>query len=51
MIMYDDDTTLYCNVNRDISDQDINAELKNNKLSLNVKNKTYVCFFHTALKQ
>ena len=28
MIMYADDTTLYCNINRDISDQDFNAELK-----------------------
>ena len=44
MIMYADNTTLYCNINRDISDQDINAELKkvsdwvcSNKLSLNVK--------------
>ena len=28
MIKYADDTTLYCNIKRDISDQDINAELK-----------------------
>ena len=51
MIMYADYTTLYCNVNRDISDQDINAELKkvsdwlcSNKLSLNVK-KQHTWFF------
>ena len=53
MIMYANDTTLYCNINRDISDQDIKAELKkvsdwlcSNKLSLNVKKK-YMAF-HTA---
>ena len=54
MIMYADDTALYCNINRNISDQDINAELKkvsdwlcSNKLSLNVK-KTKYMVFHTA---
>ena len=57
MIMYADDTTLYCNINRDISDQDINAELKkvsdwlcSNKLSLNVK-KTKCMVFHTAQRK
>ena len=46
--MYDDDTALYCNMNCDISDQDINAELKkvsnwlcSNKLSVNVKQTKY----------
>ena len=55
--MYADDTTLYCNISRDISDQDINAELKkvndwlcSNKLSLNVK-KTIYMVFHTAQKK
>ena len=28
MIMYAECTTLYCNINREISDQGINAELK-----------------------
>ena len=52
MIMYADDTTLYCNINRNISDQDINAELKkvsdwlcSNKLSLNVKKTKYMVFY------
>ena len=46
--MYADDTALYSNINRDISDQDINAEIKKasdwlcfNKLSLNVKKNTW----------
>ena len=57
MIMYADDTTLYCTINHDISDQDINAELKkvsdclcSNKLSLNVKKKKYMVF-HTAQRK
>ena len=57
MIMYADHTTLYCNINRDNSDQDINAELKkvsdwlcSNKLSLNVK-KTKCMVVHTAQRK
>ena len=56
MIMYADDTTLYCNINRDISDQDINAELKkvsdwlcSNKLTECQENKMHG-FSHCAKK-
>ena len=54
MLMYADDTTLYCNLNQTLNDNTINNELNNitnwlssNKLSLNVK-KTKVMVFHTA---
>ena len=57
MIMHADDTTIYCNINRDISDQDINAQLNkvshwlcSNKLSWNVK-KTKYMLFHTAQRK
>ena len=57
MIMYANNNTLYCNINRDIGDKDINAELKkvsdwlySNKLSLNVK-KTKYMVFHTAQRK
>ena len=57
MIMYADDTTLYCNINRDTSDQDISDELQkvsnwlySYKLSLNV-NKTKYKVFHSAQRQ
>ena len=51
--MYADDTTLYCNINQDIGEEDINAELLKlwewlcaNKLSLNIA-KTKYMVFHT----
>ena len=57
MVMYADDTTLYCNIDSDqTSSTMINDELKKitrwlaaNKLSLNVR-KTKYMFFHTARK-
>ena len=52
MLMYADDTTLYCNVNQNITAGVINGELLKinqwlgaNKLSLNVT-KTKFMFFH-----
>ena len=54
--MYADDTTLYCNVNQQITEQLINVELEkvstwlsSNKLSLNVK-KTKFMVFHPNQK-
>ena len=56
MIMYADDTTLYCNINEITREGIINTELshvnvwlKANKLSLNVA-KTKVMVFHTSNK-
>ena len=53
MLMYADDTTLFCNVNNDINDNEINRQLNtisewllSNKLSLNIK-KTKYMVFHT----
>ena len=44
MLMYADDTTLFCNINNDINDNEINRQLNtisewllSNKLSLNIK--------------
>ena len=56
MLMYADDTTLYCNVNNDVTDDLLNYNLSKicdwfgaNKLALNVS-KTKLMFFHTANK-
>ena len=53
MLMYADDTTLFCNINKDINDNEINRQLNtisewllSNKLSLNIK-KTKYMVFHT----
>ena len=52
--MYADDTTLYCNINQDIGEEVINAELLKlwewlgaNKVSLNIA-KTKYMVFHTS---
>ena len=58
MIMYADDTTLYCNIeNRKHCEDTINKKLSNiqqwftsNKLSLNIK-KTKCMVFHTTKKK
>ena len=57
MLMYADDTTLYCNINNANSDISLNNELcktsdwlSSNKSSLNVK-KTKYMFFHTTQKR
>ena len=50
MLMYADDTTIYCNINQNVNEIVINAELEkinrwlySNKLSLNIKKaKIYV---------
>ena len=54
--MYADDTTLYCNINQNIGEELINAELTKlwewlgaNKLSLNIA-KTKYMVFHTSKK-
>ena len=54
MLMYADDTTLYCNIKQDIGEEVINAELLKlwewlsaNKLSLNIA-KTKYMVFHTS---
>ena len=54
MLMYADDTNLYCNINQDIGKEVINAELLKlwewlgaNKLSLNIA-KTKYMVFHTS---
>ena len=56
MIMYADDTTLYCNIYETTTEGIINTELshvnvwlKANKLSLNVA-KTKFMVFHTSIK-
>ena len=53
MLMYADDTTLFCNLNQNTNEHEINVEinkisdwLASNKLSLNVK-KTKFMVFHT----
>ena len=52
MMMYADDTTIYCNIDQNVSDKVINMELSNvsqwlaaNNLSLNVA-KTKFMVFH-----
>ena len=54
MLMYSDDTTLYCNSNQDIGEEVINTELLKlwewfgaNKLSLNIAKTKYIKF-HTS---
>ena len=49
--MYADDTTLYCNINQDIGEEVINAQLWKlwewlgaNKLSLNIAKTKYMVF-------
>ena len=56
MLMYADDTTLYCNVNNNVTDDLLNYELSKicdwlcaNKLALNVS-KTKFMVFHTVNK-
>ena len=56
MIMYADDTTIYCNINQNINEIVINAELEkvnkwlcSNKLSLNIK-KDKICGFSSQSK-
>ena len=56
MLMYADDTTLYCNVNNNVTDDLLNYELSKicdwlgaNKLALNVS-KTKFMVFHTCNK-
>ena len=56
MLMYADDTTIYCNVNTNVTDDLLNCELSKicdwlgaNKLALNVS-KTKYMVFHTALQ-
>ena len=53
MLMYADDTTIYCNINQNVSAIVINAELEkvnkwlfSNKLSLNIKNTKFMVFHH-----
>ena len=57
MMMYADDTTIYCNIDQNVSDEVINMELSKvsqwlaaNKLSLNVA-KTKFMVFHMHQKQ
>ena len=57
MLMYADDTTIYCNINQNVNEIVINAELEkvnkwlcSNKLSLNIK-KTKIYVFHHNQKQ
>ena len=54
MLMYADDTILYCNINQNIGAEVINAELLKllewlgaNILSLNIVNTKYIMVFHT----
>ena len=51
MLMYADDTTLYCNVNNDVTDDLLNYELSKicdwlgaNKLALNVSKIKFMVF-------
>ena len=54
MLIYADDTTLYCNINQNIGEEVINAELLKlwewldaNKLPLNIARTKYMVF-HTS---
>ena len=56
MLMYADDTTLYCNIDQHVNENDINVELAKlsewlgaNKLALNIS-KTKFMVFHTSNK-
>ena len=58
MLMYADDTTIYCNINQNVNEIVINAELEkvykwlcSNKLSLNIKKDEIHYFFHHNQKQ
>ena len=51
MLMYADDTTLYCNIDQNVSEEVINNELSKvsqwlaaNKLSINVTKTKYMVF-------
>ena len=53
MLMYADDTTIYCNINQNLNEIVINAELEkvnkwlcSNKLSLNIKKTKFMVFHH-----
>ena len=57
MLMYADDTTLYCNIGNETTEHDINIELSkvyrwlsSNKLSINVKKSKFMVF-HTNQRQ
>ena len=57
MVMYADDTTLYCNLSNNTNENDLNSELHkirewlaSNKLSLNVQ-KTKFMFFHSMQRK
>ena len=52
MLMYADDTTLYCNIDQTVSEEVINNELSKvgqwlaaNKLSINVTKTKYMVFY------
>ena len=54
MLMYADDSTLYCNIDQDVNEEVINVELAKlsewlgaNKLALNIS-KTKYMVFHTS---
>ena len=56
MLMYADNTTLHCNIDELVNEDDINVELAKlseclgaNKLALNIS-KTKFMFFHTSNK-
>ena len=51
MLMYADDTTLYCNIDQDVNEEVINVELAKlsvwlgaNKLALNIGKTKYMFF-------
>ena len=53
MLMYADDTTIYCNISQNVNEIVINAELEkvnkllcSNKLSLNIKKTKFMFFYH-----
>ena len=53
MLMYADDTTIYCNINQSVNEVVINAEFEkvnkwlcSNKLSLNIKKTKFMVFHH-----
>ena len=57
MLMYADDTTLFCNINNDINDNEINRQLNtisewllSNKLSLNIKNLLWEKFHSLGIR-
>ena len=56
MLMYADDTTLYCNIDQHVNEDDIKVELAKlskwfaNKLALNIS-KTKFMVFHTSNKK